>query len=295
MSSQNLAYIYAIGSATCFASGSLLFAHFSQKISSVWMNFLKCFVCVVLLSALVFFLKLWEPINYVTLLALGVSGILGLGIGDIFLLKAYARMGAARTLILFGFQPLFIGIASWYFFDQEISPLKFISILFFIGCLWTLSFEKYKEVGQWEIIGLVAALLGVIFDNTGIILTRWSFDHEAQMGPLQANLVRCLGAYAFFVLANPILKARLIPEFKKLSRREKTLALGAAFVGTFLSLCLYLTAVRVAHLASLAAVGVSGPLISSFIECVYYRRWPSPYLLFALALFLSGFCILILA
>lgn len=258
------------------------------------MNFLKCAVCVALMPALVFLLNLWVPISASTVTALMISGILGLGIGDIFLLKAYARMGAARTLILFGFQPLFLGIASWYFFGQEVSPQKFVAIIFFIGCLWTFSFEKYKEVGQWEIIGLVAALLGVIFDNTGIILTRWSFDSAPAMDPLQANAIRCVGALLFFIVANPFLKARLIPEFLNLTRKEKILSITAAFFGTFLSLLLYLNAVRVAHLASLAAVGVSGPLISAFIECVYYRRWPTPYLIFALALFLSGFAILVL-
>mgnify|MGYP001550382094 CR=1 FL=1 len=142
-------------------------------------------------------------------------------------------------------------------------------------------------------IGLVAALLGVLLDNTGIVLTRWSFNSEPKMDPLQANAIRVCGAFLFFILANPFLKARLIPEFVKLSVKDKVLSMSAAFVGTFLSLCLYLQAVRVAHLASLAAVGVSGPLISSFIECVYYKRWPSPYLIVALAFFLSGFSILV--
>lgn len=258
------------------------------------MNFLKCTVCLLVLTGFAL-VQGWPQISAPVYLALLVSGLLGLGVGDIFLLRAYSRIGVARTLILFGFQPLFIGVGSWYFFSQSITPVKFVSVLFFVGCLWTFSFEKYKEGGHWEVFGLAAALIGVIFDNAGILLTRWSFNQQPDMGPLSANLVRCLGAFLFFVFANPFLKAELVPQFLRLTPRDKILAVGASVVGTFLSLYFYLTAVRVAHLASLSAVGVSGPLISAFIECAYYKRWPTPYLLFALALFLSGFSILIFA
>ncbi len=225
--------------------------------------------------------------------ALLISGILGLGLGDLFLLSAYARMGAGRTLILFGFQPLILGISSWYLFAQPLSFYKFLAVIFFLICLYLFSLEKFKEHGHWEIKGLIAALLGVLFDNAGILLTRWSFNSVADLSVIQVNFIRAVGAMLFFITFNPFLKSGLIQHFQKLDRQQKLVILVASVAGTFVSLMLYLTAVRVAHLASLAAMGVFGPLYATMLECMIQRKKPSPYLLWALASFLIGFFILL--
>jgi drug/metabolite transporter (DMT)-like permease len=227
--------------------------------------------------------------------ALVASGILGLGIGDIFLLNAYARMGAARTLILYGFQPFFIGALSYFFFGQELAGQRMVAVFFFVGCLFTFSLEKYRQAGHWEIPGLVAALVGVAFDNCGVVLSRWAFDQVPAMDALQANFLRCSGALAFYAVFAQVRRVDLAKGWRKLDRGGKKLAFISAAMGTFLALFLYLTAVKIGHLASISALGVVGPILTSAMECAYYRKAPSKYLLTALALFLGGFSLLMLA
>ncbi|MCC6138325.1 MAG: EamA family transporter, partial [Bdellovibrionaceae bacterium] len=214
-------------------------------------------------------------------------------IGDLFLLHAYARIGPGRTLILFGFQPLFIGISSWYFFGQSLSGYRFLAIFFFALCLFLFSLEKFKSDGRWEVMGLLAALTGVICDNTGVLLTRWSFDEIQNLTPLQANFIRCGGAVLFYIFANPFLKTQLIHNFKKIKTFDRTKVIVASACGTFVSLILYLTAVRIGHLASVAAIGVVGPLFTTTVECIADRKLPNKYLWFALISFICGFTILI--
>ncbi len=293
MEPQQLAYFYAIAASMVFSSASLVFAHFSKKLSSLWMAVFKALVCFVCLLVSVIVMGAWQEIDMSTVLALMLSGMLGLAIGDLFLLQAFARMGAGRTLILFGFQPFFLGVASYYLFGQSFSAYRLIAIFFFLICLFLFSLEKFKEHGKWEWIGLLAALLGVLFDNTGVILTRWSFEHQPHLEPLFANFVRCSGAIVFFVLFGPFLKVRLMAQLNKLNLKEKGLAVLAAIMGAYLSLMLYLTALRIGHLASLSAIGVFGPLFSTTLECIIDRRWPSTYLWLSLVSFLFGFSLIL--
>ena len=288
------AYVFALAAATVFASASLVFTEISRRVTPLWMNAVKALGAFVLFGASVLLFGSWETLPAKVVWALVTSGLLGLGIGDIFLLYAYTRMGAARTLILFGFQPLFVGIGAKIFFDQEINLVKLIAVIFFLACLFTFSLEKFKEHGHWEVKGLIAALVGVLFDNSGVLLSRWAFDTVPAMDAFQANWWRCLGAVAFFVVLGAMGKVQWRAGWKSLSPRARRMTLASIFMGTFLSLFFYLTAIKIGHLASISALGVSGPLISSTLECAYYRKRPTRYLLVALVFFIIGFGILTL-
>jgi drug/metabolite transporter (DMT)-like permease len=294
VSNHILAYYLALASSLAFSGASLVFADISRKISPLWMNTFKavfawgCFTLVVALGGF------WQPLTWVQAGALFGSGILGLAIGDIFLLTAYARMGAARTLILYGFQPLFMAVNAHVFFHQDISWGIGFAVLFFLACLFVFSLEKFKQDGHWELLGLAAAMLGVILDNAGLVLSRWSFDSVPEMNAFQANFVRCSGALAFFMVFGMVSKIHLREGWRKLGPKGRRLACVSSFLGCFFSLCLYLTAIKIGHLASVAALSVAGPILASAMECLYYRKWPSAYLLTALVLFVAGFATLTL-
>lgn len=294
MTNQTQAYFFALGSATCFSGASLLFADISRKISPLWMNAFKALLAWTCFGGVLWVSGVWAPLEPMHFLALASSGILGLAIGDIFLLTAYARMGAARTLILFGFQPLFIAVEAHFFFGQEITWACGLAVLLFICCLFTFSLEKFKQDGHWELYGLGAALIGVLFDNAGLMLSRWAFDQRPDMNAFQANLVRCSGALVFFFLFGAVRKIHLLDGWRRLGSRGRGLAVAASFLGTFMSLFLYLTAVKIGHLASISALGAVGPILSSGMESLYLRKPPTPYLLLALLFFIAGFLILTL-
>lgn len=293
MPAHQQAYFFAIAAAIVFSSASFVFTEYSRKISPLWMSFFKTIVCVVLFAVSTLLFTDWVDVPWPVVTALMISGAIGLGIGDLFLLSAYSRIGPGRTLILFGFQPLFIGVSSWYFLNQELNGNRLLAILFFVFCLFLFSLEKFKEQGHWEIKGLLAALVGVMCDNTGVILSRWSFDAINDLTPLQANFIRCGGAFIFYLVASPFLKTRLIANYKRLASLDRFKVILASAGGTFVSLLLYLTAVRIGHLASIAALGVIGPLFTMSVECILDRRLPSAYLWLALLSFMGGFWILV--
>ncbi len=222
-----------------------------------------------------------------------LSGLIGLNIADLFLLKAFTRLGVARTLILFGFQPLMVGFGASLLFHQPMNPARFIAVGFMILCLFTLSLEKYKADKTWELTGLAIALLGVALDACGILITRTAFEATAHHTPIEGHFYRCLGALIGFFAMSFFKPLPLIGEFKKLGPRAKLLLIVASTAGTYLSLLLYLNAIKIGHLASISGIAITGPMFATALECGIKRKLPSLYLLVAFIFFSAGFYVLL--
>lgn len=286
-------YLFAVGANLCFALGSQVYTLFSRKVGPAWMNLFKAFLAFILFGITVTFVTGWNPVTPMYIGLLIFSGMIGLGIGDVFLLKSFSDMGPGRTLMLFGFQPLILGTIGYVIFDQEVDFKKFWAITFFILCVLTFSIEAFRRDGHWGIKGILMALAGMLLDACGIIFTRLTFDNNPQMTPLEGNFYRCFGAIMVFVIWNHFKPIKFYGTFKKLEKKEKWLAVVGSILGTYLSLGLYLMALQKAHLASLSGIAITGTIFSSAFECIIAKKWPSKYLIIAFVFFLMGMKILV--
>lgn len=306
---NTLPYLLTLGSTLSFSAASLIFAKFAKSVSVIWLNTAKAFIAASLLIItlpVLFWLQgtlaQWTPPNSTSTVLFLLSGFLGLGVGDMFLVDAFIRIGVSRTLMLYGFQPLVIGIAGYFLFDQSFDPQRLIAVIFLIGCLYVFSLEKYKKSKTWEFHGLGIALVGILLDSVGVIITRMAFEDSPTVHPLEGHLLRCLGALlAYAVMAGGIRLLRkstspvigLFSNFTKLDISSKCLVFIGCFFGTYLSLCLYLTAIQIGHLASIAAIVITGPIFAALLESIIEKRLPSKYLNIAFLLFICGFYFLI--
>src|SRR5690606_5140342 len=195
----------------------------------------------------------------------------------------------ARTLVMFSFVPLILGIYSFFFFNQTFTFNQTLAVICMIICVFVFMLEKKGLSGNWGMKGFSFALLGILLDAGGIILTRESFKYQNELHSFQVNIIRCLGAMTGFILIRPKGYADFFKSTLTLKTREKLLLIGACICGTFISLSLYLTAVKHAHLGTLTSISITGPVWVSIIECIYYKKLPNFYLIAAFIFFLSGF------
>lgn len=286
-------YLFAVGANLCFALGSQVYTLFSRKVGPAWMNLFKAAIAFVLFGITVTLVSGWNPVTPLYIGLLIFSGMIGLGVGDVFLLRSFSEMGPGRTLMLFGFQPLILGTIGYVIFDQHVDFKKFWAITLFILCILTFSIEAFRRDGHWGVKGIFMALAGMLLDASGIIFTRLAFDNNPQMTPLEGNFYRCFGAIMVFVIWNQFRPLNFFSTFKKLEKKEKWLAIVGSILGTYLSLGLYLMALQKAHLASLSGIAITGTIFSSAFECLVARKWPSKYLILAFIFFLLGMRILV--
>lgn len=288
MNQDLLASLYAFSSVLTFSAAAIGFTYFSQKVSPLWMNIFKCLVAFLFCLPLVLFLDkklLW---GWEEAWPFYISGIIGLNIGDWLLLSAYRRIGPARTLVLFGFQPFIAGGFSYFFWDEVIHPIQFFAIGFFVLCLFLFSYEKFRRSGHWEIAGLVFAFSGVFLDSVGVILTRYGFNHNPNMSGVDAQYLRTLAALVSFVGFVPFVKIGLVSGFLNLTVKEKSVAVVASFFGTFLSLVFYLQAVKIGKLAMVTSIVLTDPMMSTLFESIWLRVYPSRYLWMAILSFMGA-------
>lgn len=294
MTPQTLALFLALSSTLAFSSASLVYAEYSKKISVLWMNCFKAGVAFLLLCiTMPLFFGGWHKPEPMIVGGFLLSGFIGLNVADLFLLKAFTRIGVARTLMLFGFQPLMIGLGASILFAQPMNPTRFIAVGFMILCLFTLSLEKYKSDKTWELTGLAIALIGVSLDACGILITRTAFEATVNHTPIEGHFYRCLGALIGFAGMSFFKPLPLISEFQKLTPKTRVLLFVAGAAGTYLSLLLYLNAIKIGHLASISGIAITGPMFATAIECVIKRKLPSLYLVVAFIFFSAGFYVLL--
>lgn len=298
MTSQNGAYLLALTSAILFSGASVIFARFAVSHSSLWMNLMKnvvagfAFVAASLASVL-FFGESLGALSGSSSAYLAVSGVVGLAIGDLFLFRAYQRLGSARTIMIFSFSPIFLTIEGFLFFGQGLSLNQGVALLLMMACAWTISFEKFKSEGAWEWKGIVFAIIGVFLDNVGVVLSRMAFDASPGISAFTANAVRAVGAIIPLLILQRLKGEQVFRSFGRLDWRDRSLVVFASFLGTFLSLTCWLTALKIGHIGSLAGVGSFNPVAASLWEWLLLRKRPTPYLLAAMALFLTGFFVLL--
>ena len=154
-----------------------------------------------------------------TIALLIFSGILGLGIGDTFLLKSFVSIGPGRTLVLFGFQPVILGILGYLVLNQKLEQGKLIGVFFCIACVLVLSIEGRKSTGSWQFKGILFAFLGMFLDASGLILTRYAFDMDSELTVTQSNVIRVIGAFVvYFVLSAKSASKKLFEGIKFLDK-----------------------------------------------------------------------------
>lgn len=291
-----LSILYALGSNITFATASLYFTDYSKRLGPVWMNYFKAcvaFLCFVLV--LVGF-QIDLKINSVSFLYLILSGWAGLMIGDIFLLRAFTHLGSGRVLMIFGFQPLLLGLASFYLFDEVFSLYRLVAVLFLMACLFCFSLESFREKGHWDAKGIFFALMGVSLDACGLLLTKQAFQETQGLSVFFANAIRS-GAtiLGFFVVSwIPYFQLKLVSPFLQLQTKDKGLVVMASFLGTFMSLAFYLHAIQIGHLATISAIAGTSPLFATLLEIYKGEKRMTRYLAGALVSFVAGVSILIL-
>jgi len=288
-------YLYAVGSNLTFSTAGLIFSFYARKFSPTWVGQVK--VTVASIAFVIAFLLAEEfiPLSPTALILLFLSGLGGLCVGDILLFKAFATLGAARSLVLFSFQPLLLGVYGFVFLGQTFTLTQTISVLCMIVCVYVFMMERKGLTGSWDLKSFLWAFGAICLDAFGVMLTRTAYEMTPGLETYETNVVRCFGALCGFFLIKPSSYQKIYQDLRKLNVKENTMIIGAGLGGCFIALALYLAALKHAHVGTLTAISITGPVWVSLLECLYHRRLPNRFLSIAFIFFLAGFYLMVKA
>ena len=288
-------YALAIGANLTYSTASMVFSIYAKRFSSMWINQVKVFTAFLAFLVAMMFSDQLVSVSPTVVSLLILSGFAGLCVGDIFLFKAFTTLGPARSLVLYSFQPLMLGIYGYFFLGQFFSLNQTLAVICMIVCIFIFMLERNKTTGSWDPKSFVWAFLGITLDALGVMMTREAYELNAGLETFQVNVIRCIGALTGFFLISPKSYLIVATDFWNLRKREISLLLGSAVCGCFISLTLYLAALKYAHVGTLTAIAITGPVWVSMLECLYHKRLPNRYLVGAFCFFLTGFYLMVIA
>jgi drug/metabolite transporter (DMT)-like permease len=189
---------------------------------------------------------------------LGISGIIGLALGDIFLFQAYISVGTRLGVLLLSLAPIFGSLISWIFFGETLTILQITGIILALtGIAWVVLSHKeaadtpHGHTRRGVFFGVMAGLgqaLGLVLSKQGM---------TGDFSPFQANAIRMLAAATFIWLWTAIAgqTRATVETVRKQPQVLWVIALGA-IAGPLLGVSSSLLAVKYTE------VGVASTLVS---------------------------------
>ena len=132
--------------------------------------------------------------TYVWLL-LGLSGIIGLAVGDGMLFLAYVRIGPRVSMLLMSLVPIVTTATAWVLMGERLSVEKLVAIAIVIGGISMVILEKRKGPVIFKIttIGILFGLGAMIGQAIGLLMAKGAMDHmTSDNPPLSATLIRMM-------------------------------------------------------------------------------------------------------
>lgn len=232
---------------------SLFFTTAGKRIGSLSVNAYRTVIAVgFLMLAHVVLLGTVMPVASVAQwFWLGVSGVVGLGIGDGGLFAAYLTIGPRRSLLVMALAPIFASLGAYLMLGEVVSELGIVGIALTLAGVVVVILEEEERTGEVPVsqkvksYGILFGLIAAAGQGIGLVLSKKGIDlvPDATLNPLSATLMRLiLGTLSVWMV---LLLAGKLPELHQATRNREGMSqtMAGAFIGPFLGITLSMVAV----------------------------------------------------
>lgn len=199
--------IAALATSLLWATSSSLFTLGGRRQNPYITNRVRLLgATLLLLVTHLLFLGIWIPTEslYVWLL-LGLSGIIGLALGDGMLFLAYVRIGPRVSMLLMSMVPIVTTAVAWVFFAERLSLEKLAAILIVIGGISMVILERRKgpSIFKITIVGILLGIGAMLGQAIGLLIAKEAMENMLSANaPLSATLLRMIWGTAAIWLAS---------------------------------------------------------------------------------------------
>lgn len=231
----------AIGAAFLWAIATVLYSRIGRVIPPLELNLVKgCLAIGLILATLGFSGELLVVPDLGPIVLLGLSGIIGIGLGDTAYLEALSDLGPRRTLLMETLAPPLAGVIAHVFLAERLGFIAWTGIVVTLaGVAWVIS-ERTDPASPPVNLrrGIIMGSLAALGQAVGAVLSRFALTATA-ISPLASSLVRLAGG-VLIVIAWLALKRQPVGRWIRRDRLPAILfpVLFAPFIGTFLGIWL---------------------------------------------------------
>lgn len=284
---EQIGQIAALSTAFFWSLTAIFFSKSGELVGAIFLNKIRLLFAVIIYASIIFVLYgsvIPEGINSTQYFWLGISGVVGLALGDSFLFKALLVIGPRLTTLIFSCNPIITTTVAWFFLGEKLSPINLFGIaLTTSGILWVILEKqngngKNKHLDKKTLIkGVLLALGGATGQALGLILTKQGMSHSGgEIDPLMASYIRLLFALvAIWTVSG--LSGHLPNVLRAMGNKKAMLyAFGGTIVGPFLGVWMSLVAIKYISTGIAATLNSLVPIMIIPVVMIVYKEKISP-------------------
>lgn len=240
---SHIGEIASLLTAVCWMFSAIFFEKAGRRTGSLSVNIIRIFLGILFLGITTLFTRgMFFPMDATAYnwLWLGLSGIVGFFLGDLFLFKSYILIGSRTSQLVMSLAPMITAVIGWFFL-QEILSLKSIAgiVVSVTGIMIAVAGKNLKL--NIPLRGFLYALGGVLGQAVGLILSKKGMgDYD----PIAATQIRAIfGFVAFALLVTFVGRWRRVFMTLRDKTGMKAITIGTVF-GPFIGVSLSLYAVQ---------------------------------------------------
>jgi DME family drug/metabolite transporter len=243
-------------------------------------------------------------------LALALSGVLGLGLGDLFLYRSLFRVGPERSSLLMTLSPAAAAATAWWFLRETLTLPQLGGMALILGgvlaAVWRpgQSGQGTGAAGQgvpgvktghgfW--FGASAGITAAALQAVSSVMVRQAFLAQPDLSPLFATTVRISAAAAALVLfaASPY-SGRALPALYSGLRTPRVLPrlLAGTVSGPILGMTCYIAAMKFQPAGVVVTITFMTPLLVMPLGAWHYGTRIGPRTIAGAAAALAGIALL---
>jgi len=292
---------------SCLWTGSsLLFTSAGKRIGAFGVNAYRTSMAIGLLvcAHLVFLGVLVPAATGAQWFWMGLSGVVGLGVGDFGLFAAYIMIGPRRSVLIQASSPIFAALGAYIMLPQSaaLSPMTVLGIAVTLTGIVVVLLERgeaaeersgARKLWRWGVLFGVVSAMGQGF---GVVLSKLGMSLVAgeTMNPISAALIRMLLAGVFVWTC--VLLAGKLPAVQKAAKDRKGIKYTAAgaVIGPFLGMTLSMVAIAGAQAGVAQTLMSLMPIFIIPVVWIAYREKTNWRGILGAAIAVAGVAILFL-
>ncbi len=255
----------ALATAVFWTVTALSFEFASKRVGSLAVNMIRLTLAFLVLGLFNLILRgMFLPLD-ASLHAwiwLGLSGLVGLVLGDYFLFKAYAVMPSRIAMLIMTAVPPLTAIIGWLLLGEKMLPLHILGMFLTMIGIFLAIFSK-PENGQkiklsYPAKGILFALIGAVGQAGGLVLSKYGMGEYNAFAASHIRLIVGMLGYALIILV--LRKGMLINRAIHDAKGMRAIMLGS-FFGPFLGISFSLLSVKYTDTGIAATIMAIVPIL----------------------------------
>lgn len=238
----------ALFTAFCWTVTAIAFESASRKVGSLSVNIIRLVMAFILLGVFSWIRRgLFIPLDAdaFTWFWLGLSGLVGFVIGDLFLFKAFTVIGSRLSMLVMTLVPPITAFIGWLIMGEVLALIHFAGMALTLSGIGLVIFnrqsKKQKKPENVPVKGLLFAIGGAVGQAVGLVLSKFGMG---QFDAFAATQIRVIAGIAGFVVIIHFFRRWLAVSTAAQNKKAMGLMLIGATFGPFLGVSSSLIAVQ---------------------------------------------------